>query len=336
MTWVKIFDAAVMPSSPQAVWDAGWRVFAGYAGSQPWKEETAAEIAKWMTPAHPFSCAGMFESDGSEPIDSPADGTAHARAARAAWSALGYPDTASIAYAVDRNVTMAQVKGPVAKYFELVGKADPRALPIGYIENDGGEWLTARGLIAGTFVPAAYSWGNPPVLVTPDNAAQAAPHALWLQEHNGETGPPWTGGNVDIGHIRDDAPIWWSDDMGTPEDVWNVDTIRNPNQRPDSPGHTPPGTNATAQADYALGDTWQLVYDLRDAVAATRVTLVAIASKVGTLDPATVAAIAKASAAAVIAALPPSAGGDSFTEAQVAQLHAAAHAEVVAVLHSAS
>jgi hypothetical protein len=97
---------------------------------------------------------------------------------------------------------MTQVKGPIAKYFELVGKYDT-ALPIAYIENDGAEWLTAQGLIVGGFIPAAYSWNNPPVLITPGNAAASA---LWTQEHNGR---PIHGGTVDVGNIRTSAPIWW-------------------------------------------------------------------------------------------------------------------------------
>jgi hypothetical protein len=46
------------------------------------------------------------------------------------------------------------------------------------------------------------------VLVTPANASQ---YTLWTQEHNGVA---LHGGDVDIGHIRDDAPIWWADTTG--------------------------------------------------------------------------------------------------------------------------
>ncbi len=220
MTWVKIFDASgSWPNDPAACWADGYRAIAGYAGAQSWKTLTGARLAKWRTPAHPFAIAPMYESAGTEPIDSPSDGTSHARAARAAWRDLGIADDDAIAYAVDRNVSLTQIKGPVARYFELVGKTDT-CLPIAYLENDGVEWLASRGLIAGGFIPAAFSWGNPARLAVPGDAPA---HALWLQEHNGYA---LHGGSVDIGHILTTAPIWWpgtshpaEDDMAlTPDD----------------------------------------------------------------------------------------------------------------------
>lgn len=202
MAWVPIFDTADSWPDPAAMWARGFRVFAAYAGSQAWKAVSAQRLAQWRQPAHPYGTAPMFESAGDEPINAPSSGTAHARAARAAWRRLGCPDTAAIAYAVDRNVTLSEIKGNVAKYFELVGGADT-TLPIAYLENDGVAWLHERGLIAGGFIPAAYSWGNPPTLMTPANAPS---WVLWTQEHNGVDED---GASVDIGHIRDTAPIWW-------------------------------------------------------------------------------------------------------------------------------
>jgi hypothetical protein len=204
--WLKIFDASgSWPTDPAACWADGFRVIAGYAGSQSWKTFTPAMLAKWVTPAYPFGIAAMYESKGDEALqpDSAAIGTQHAHAARQAWRALGMPDAATIAYAVDLDVSMAQVRGPIAAYFRAIAAADT-CKPISYLENDGSEWLAIKGITAGGFLPAAFAWGNPPVLATPSNAP---PHALWLQEHNGV---PLHGGDVDTGHIRDDAPIWWN------------------------------------------------------------------------------------------------------------------------------
>lgn len=211
-TWVPIMDVADgWPTDWAGCYADGFRVVAGYRGplnsQQEWKRMTDARIAQVR--AAGMSIAGMFEGTGTEAVNDPSSGTSHAQHARADWRAGGYSDGDSIAYAVDENVSMTQVKGPIAKYFEAVGKADT-ALPIAYIENDAAEWLTARGLIVGGFIPAAFSWNDPPELVTPANAAKAAPTALWLQEHNGKK---VRGGNVDIGHMRTDAPIWWSGDM---------------------------------------------------------------------------------------------------------------------------
>lgn len=206
MKWLKIFDASgSWPTDPAACWADGYRVIAGYAGSQSWKTFTPAMLAKWVTPAHPFGIAAMYESSGDEAFgpDSYNVGAQHARAARAAWRDLGMDDRAAIAYAVDKNATMAQIRGPIARYFQAIKDREP-SLPISYLENDGSEYLAIHGITAGGFIPAAYSWGDPPVLATPSNAP---PHAIWLQEHNGVA---LHGGDVDTGHIRDDAPIWWS------------------------------------------------------------------------------------------------------------------------------
>jgi hypothetical protein len=208
--WLKIFDASgSWPKDPAACWADGFRVIAGYAGSQSWKTFTPAMLARWVTPEHPFAIAAMYEGSGREPfLSNSADyGTQHALAARKAWRAMGMPDNAAIAYAVDTDATMAQVRGPIATYFRAVAAHDT-CKPISYLENDGSEWLAINGITAGGFIPAAYGWGNPAVLMTPDNAL---PHAIWLQEHNGVQ---LHGGDVDTGHIRDDAPIWWADKTG--------------------------------------------------------------------------------------------------------------------------
>lgn len=280
-TWLKIFDASgSWPTDPAACWADGYRVIAGYAGSQSWKTFTPAMLAKWVTPAHPFGIAAMYESSGDEAFgpDSYNVGAQHARAARAAWRALGMDDRAAIAYAVDKNATMAQIRGPIARYFQAIKDGEP-ALPISYLENDGSEWLAIHGITAGGFLPAAYSWGDPPVLATPANAP---PHAIWLQEHNGVA---LHGGDVDTGHIRDDAPIWWAtphvaaegDDMQLTD---KITLVKKPDVAYSSPttdvGHILASTNyyvlqtrnMVGQVIALLGDSKQLEQTIAAAVSA--------------------------------------------------------------------
>jgi hypothetical protein len=248
---LKIFDASgEWPTDPAACWADGYRVIAGYAGSQSWKTFTPAMLAKWVTPAHPFGIAAMYEGTGREPLEagSAAAGTQHARAARAAWRAIGMPDTAAIAYAVDTDVNMAQVKGSIAAYFRAVAAADTTR-PISYLENDGSEWLAMQGITAGGFIPAAYSWGDPPVLATPSNAP---PHALWLQEHNGV---PLHGGDVDTGHIRHDAPIWWADG-GTTMAGFDKTDLNTLLKTAAFPYASPPGATPVVVPSVSLGTTW--------------------------------------------------------------------------------
>jgi hypothetical protein len=77
--------------------------------------------------------------------------------------------------------------------------------------------------------------------------------------------PGWTVEVADMPLVKADADVVWGDDI-----------IPNPDQRADAPGHTPPGTNVTTGAAFAVGDMWQRVYDLRDM-------LVALADKVDAL-----------------------------------------------------
>lgn len=300
--WVPIFDGASgWPSDPQACWDAGYRAIAGYVNEGSWKSFTPAMLAKWRTAAHPFGFAPMYEVLGTEPVTNPAVGIAHAHAARAGARRLGIPDSVAIAYAVDRDVTAGQIAGPVKTYFEHV-KATDTATPIAYLENDGAQLVDA-GVVTGLFTPAAYAWGNPPVLMTPANAPR---QVIWTQEHNGVKAGG--SGNVDAGHIRTTAPIWWpttegddmpitdADALKIAQAVWNLDQIPNPAARADSPAHKPPGNNPLTQADFALGDMWNNTYG-------------ALAAIQSLASPSTVAA-------AVVAALPKGSGA-LLTEADV-------------------
>jgi hypothetical protein len=89
------------------------------------------------------------------------------------------------------------------------------------------------------------------------------------------------------------------DDMATGEDVWKTDIIPNPKQRPDA------GTNPATSAWFAVGDLWQLVYNLRDTVAAQSRALTALAGKDMTDEAAIVAGVLAGLDPAVIAAAIP-------------------------------
>lgn len=205
--WVKVWDQSFDPvpiSRLHEMYAAGYRVMAGYAGGgSASKWATPAMIDEWRSLGPDTGIAALFEIKGTEPIDNPTSGDDHARAARGAWRALGYPDAGAISPAVDRNVTVASASGPLGTYFAHWDMADTQH-PIAYVEMDAGAVLYAHGLTVGTFTPAAFSWDASDRLVTPANAPA---HVLWTQEHNGQR---LAGGVLDIGHIRTTAPIWWT------------------------------------------------------------------------------------------------------------------------------
>ena len=206
--WVPVFDQSfkrVPASRLHEMYAAGFRVMAGYAGggsSTKWL--TVAEITTWLALGDDTAVAALFEIAGTEPIDNPASGDDHAKEARAAWRARGYPDAAGISPAVDENVTVAEARDQLTTYFGHWKAADT-ALPIPYVEKDAGAVLKAAGVSAGTFTPAAFSWDPDDTLTTPANAPA---HVIWTQEHNGKA---LAGGVVDVGHIRTSAPIWWKE-----------------------------------------------------------------------------------------------------------------------------
>jgi hypothetical protein len=208
--WVKVFDQSFNRITDfRAAYAAGFRVMAGYAGggsSSKWL--TSKEIDSWMAQGDDTGIAALFEVKGTEPIDNPASGITHAKEARAAWRAMGYPENASIGYAVDENVTQAQARAQLTTYFSGIVHVDT-ALPIPYVEADAGLILFNEGLSAGTFTPAAYSWDPSDTLITPNNAPS---HVIWTQEHNGLS---VYGGIIDIGHIRTTANIQWKDSAMT-------------------------------------------------------------------------------------------------------------------------
>ena len=209
--WVGVFDQSfqrVPISVYPALYAEGYRVMAGYAGggsSSKWLTEK--EIKAWLALGKDTGIAALFEIGEGDAVNHPTLGDDHARAARKAWRALGYPDTSAICPAVDVNVTTTQGRGPVEDYFAAWKAADRAA--IAYVEADVGSILKSAGVSVGTMTPAAFAWNSPAVLYTPSNAPA---HVLWTQEHNGQTklGKKVLGGVIDIGHIRTTAPIWWA------------------------------------------------------------------------------------------------------------------------------
>jgi hypothetical protein len=205
--WVAAFDESfkrVPVSRMQDAYDAGQRVLGPYAGGgSAGKQVGRSEIDAWMS-RRGTGVAALFEIFGTEPIDNPSSGASHAKSARSAWRALGYPDHAAIFVAVDENVTIAEARAQLTAYFRAWAGVDT-VKPVPYVEADAGLILFDEGLTLGTFTPAAYAWNDPPVLYSPSNAPS---HVLWTQEHNGQG---LYGGDLDIGHIRSTAPIWWAD-----------------------------------------------------------------------------------------------------------------------------
>jgi len=322
--WVAALDESfkrVPISRMDEAYAAGMRVLAGYAGGgSAGKQLTRAEIDAWLSRPG-TGIPALFEIFGTEPIDNPSSGAAHARAARAAWRALGYPDHAAIYVAVDENVTIAEARAQLTEYFRAWAGADT-CPPVAYVEADAGAILVAEGVTQGTFTPAAYAWNQPPVLYAPNNAPS---HVLWTQEHNGQA---LYGGDLDIGHIRTTAPIWWAD--GRLGDTGVVDMDEASIAAAVWAYKQPGGTGESLGGELT---------DLRIAASGGSPTaiLTAIAALSGKLDTvlgdemAEGAAIAMLSTkldgvpAATVALLPTIAGGQpGFTDAQLAQIEGAA------------
>lgn len=252
--WIPVFDQSfqrVPVTRLREMYAAGYRVMAGYAGggtSNKWL--TPAEIKAWRALGPDTAVAALFEVFGTEPISNPTLGDDHARAARAAWRALGYPDACAISPAVDENVTVTQARAQLTTYFAHWTAADT-CKPIAYVEMDAGAVLAAAGVTAGTFTPAAFSWDASGHLVTPANAPA---HVMWTQEHNGQS---LAGGNVDIGHIRLTAPVWWTtthapDGGDMPLTVADAKTIVTADVLPNFPWAADAKTNPTISLETAV------------------------------------------------------------------------------------
>lgn len=201
--WVPSYDESFSPADPVKMFALGHRMVFGYAGTQSSKNMTVARIASRR--AAGLGIGALFESTEGRALTAGATGGSRdAVATRNAWHVLGYPAACPIIFALDKNVSLSQIKGPVANYMHGAAGAFPQGvLPWLYGENDAIEWLFAQGLIGGGFQSAAWAWGDPAKPIT--TAAHAA-HAAVLQERNSVN---VAGGNVDLGHTRSDAPFWW-------------------------------------------------------------------------------------------------------------------------------
>jgi hypothetical protein len=104
----------------------------------------------------------------------------------------------------------------------------------------------------------------------------------------------------------------------TPAQIWGADLITNPKQRADSPLHTPPGTNKTTAASFAVGDMWARVEDIYDTVNTLTAALGALSEQIAALEAAVDAITAPATpvitqevlSLAVVNALKALAGGE--------------------------
>jgi hypothetical protein len=210
---------------------------------------------------------------------------------------------------MDRNIDMAQARGPVAAYMRA-WKATDAMPPLPYVELDAGAALYAAGLTVGTGTPAAYAWSSPAVLYTPDNAPT---HVIWTQEHNGVR---LHGGVIDIGHIRTDAPIMWATSSGA-----SVPTTPTEDDMPLTSADA--NTVWAAPVPNGTGETMGVVMADLEARTKDGTLLAAV-----TANTATLAGIVKSEAAiqATLAVIT-SGGGSVDTAALAAQIKAVGDAE---------
>lgn len=326
--WVPAFDESyqrVPVSRMDEAYTAGYRVIGGYAGGgSTSKWLTRPEITAWLAQGPDTGIAALFEIGIADAVNYPSRGGVHAKAARAAWRALGYPDDAAIFVAVDTNVTLAEARNQLVAYFRNWVAADT-CKPVPYVEADAGLILFDAGLTAGTFTPAAWGWNDPAVLYTPANALG---HVVWTQEHNGRLA---FGGDLDVGHIRTSAPIWWSTsdahgDVGVDMALTQADAdlvaaallrARIDNLAPPKVGEPVSLGQATRMTYFREG------YEANTAVPAEAAALAALTQSEQGLS--TTLAALPAAVAAAVAALPGAGAGGTLTEADV---EAAVHAEL--------
>lgn len=290
MSWVPYWDDSFNPvpiSRLREMYRAGFRVWGRYVGmGSAAKHWTAAEIGAWFACGPDTGVAILAEADGTEPRDNPSVGDDHAREARNAARALGVPDSTLISPAMDRDVTMADARGPVARYCQLWAAADSGRLPVMYIEPDAGGYLCDHGLSAGTFTPAAYLWDSGKTLITPANAPA---HVVMTQEHNGRR---MAGGVVDIGHCRTSAPhVWWNprgpvgsapvtgDDM-TPEEMALFDPNDADKGFRNRPWRADAKANPTVQLRFAVEQTWDDAHTAAVGIAQLRAQVAALTAAV--------------------------------------------------------
>jgi hypothetical protein len=163
------------------------------------------------------------------------------------------PSNVPIIYALDQDFTTSQLAGPISEYVRgLHSVAGDDAVYGGYRQL---AYLIRHGSpVKQNFQTYAWSGGKwLPVSEAPVE-----------QFHNGVK---VAGGTVDDCRVQDNLTFWEKDMPLSKADgqvVWDTDTIANPKQRADH------DSNPRTQADFAVGDMWQRICDLQDAVTALK------------------------------------------------------------------
>jgi hypothetical protein len=299
MTWIEACDYATPHPNPAGLYAAGIRVVLRYAGSEAWKCITAPERDRIF--AANLRIRAMYEDGAQTALKGFAEGVKDAKAARAAWTALGYPADYPIAFAVDFDATPDQLAGPVSEYVTGINSVEgSRDEEYGGIRTI--DFLTAHRLSNGGF--QTYAW----------SAGQWSAHAEIEQYHNGVT---IAGGDVDRCRISSDA-LTWGPDMALEDTdvtkIWTADVVDN--WRPDAK------TNPEIQTGHALGYIGADVAALITTVAAQGKTIIAMSNTLTTIA----AKGTSVDTATVLAAIQQVGNGESDAvkalQAQVAALQA--------------
>lgn len=178
-----------------------------------------------------------------------------------------------------RWATIAQAKAVVQGFINAGGNAKMTYIPHwfweGELNNGDLSWFADQGLFN---INSNYS------LAPCDPAAMAGFGGMTNKMHQYTNSPHDK--NAFPGTVDELLALWGlGGNMTTPltatetgKAVWGIDpptgvtnpadVVRNPWQRTDSTLHNPPGTNETTTTGFALGDMWQLAYDMRDTLAA--------------------------------------------------------------------
>jgi len=157
MTWIEAVDYASRHPNPSGLYSAGIRVVLRYAGSEAWTAMTAAEQHELF--AAKLGIRAMFEDAADQALKGRAQGVADAKRARAAWTALGYPTSYPIAFAIDFDASPAQLSGAVAAYVAGINSVEgQRDVEYGGIRTI--DFLTSHKLAGGGFQTYAWSGGK--------------------------------------------------------------------------------------------------------------------------------------------------------------------------------
>lgn len=191
-SWVK-FDDYATPATAQQIAlmrAAGVRVVGRYAGlGGAWKHLTPTE--RDLLFAAGIGIFPLAEAVDNRALAGHAAGAADARAARAAWSALGLPARFPICFAVDFNATADELAGPVAAYFQGIASVEQGDYDYGGATTV--DFLSSHRLVGGGF--QTYAW----------SAGRWSKFAVIKQERNDV---PTLNGS-DLGEIESTVPFWY-------------------------------------------------------------------------------------------------------------------------------